>query len=192
RHGRRRRRRGPLARRPHRARGPRRGDQPQPAFPRRARAAPGGRWLSAFPGWCCCLAGGMKSIPSPAAALARNAFDSSFCKGAFMNWSGPHLRRRSPRPRRARYRPVLEALEDRTVPSTLTAPNPRGSGTGSLRGEIAASTSGDTIVFDPSLSGTITLTSGELALNHNLTIQGPGAGTLTVSGNDTSQIFKVD
>src|SRR5579864_5407376 len=71
------------------------------------------------------------------------------------------------------YRPRLEALEDRWVPSTLMVSNNLDSGTGSLRAEIAAARSGDTIVFAPSVNGqTITLTSGELLISKNLTITG--------------------
>ena len=59
-----------------------------------------------------------------------------------------------------------------------------------LRAEIAAASSGDTIVFDPSLaSETITLSSGPLALSSNLTINGLGASLLTLSGNNASQLF---
>src|SRR6266550_2142551 len=42
-----------------------------------------------------------------------------------------------------------------------------------LRDAIAKAASGDTITF--SVTGTITLTSGELVINKNLTINGPGA-----------------
>src|SRR5262249_6950119 len=59
----------------------------------------------------------------------------------------------------------------------------------SLRGEIAAANpaGGDTIVFDPSLAGqTITLTGGELVISQDLTINGPGAGLLAVSGKNAS------
>ena len=84
-----------------------------------------------------------------------------------------------------RFVPRLEALEDRTVPSILTVTNNLDTGVagdGSLRGEIAAAQSGDTINFDPSLAGqTITLTSGELDINKNLDIEGPGANQLTVA-----------
>jgi hypothetical protein len=96
------------------------------------------------------------------------------------------------RPTTRRFRPRLEALEDRWMPSTLTVTNNLDSGPGSLRADIAAAQSGDTIVFAPSLNGqTITLTSGVLAISKNLTIQGPGASLLTISGNHLSQVFHV-
>ena len=80
-----------------------------------------------------------------------------------------------PRARRVSHsRLQLEALEDRAVLSTLTVINPADSGAGSLRSKVAAAHPGDTIVFAPSLTGhTITLTSGEIALNKP-TITGPG------------------
>ena len=66
------------------------------------------------------------------------------------------------------------------------------SGGGSLRAAIGAATDGDTITFDAALDGqTITLTTGEIAINVSITIQGPGAINLTVSGNHASRIFEV-
>jgi hypothetical protein len=89
---------------------------------------------------------------------------------------------------------ALEGLEDRTVPSTLKVTNSLDTGVigdGSLRGEIAAASSGDTITFDPSLAGqTITL-NGELAIAKSLDIEGPGADQLTVSGNNASRVFDI-
>ncbi len=103
----------------------------------------------------------------------------------------PASKRRA-RPAQRAFRPCLEALEGRWVPSTLTVLNNLDSGAGSLRAEIAAAHSGDTIVFAPSLDGqTVTLTSGELLIRKNLTIAGPGAGQLAVSGNNASRVFEV-
>src|SRR5262245_48516275 len=51
-------------------------------------------------------------------------------------------------------------------------------GAGSLRQVIGNSAVGDTIVF--SVTGAILLTNGELLINKQLTILGPGAGLLSV------------
>src|SRR5262245_6250589 len=97
--------------------------------------------------------------------------------------------------RPAPFRPHLEALENRWVPSTLTVTTALDTGAlgdGSLRGEIAAAQSGDTINFAPSVLGqTITLTGGELAITKSLDIEGPGANQLTVSGNHASRVFDI-
>jgi|GEM_PF-5105197 len=92
-----------------------------------------------------------------------------------------------------------EILEERTLlspiaPTTLTVDD-----TGddvadvrSLRGAIASAPEGATIVFAASLAGkTITLTQGELFLDKSLTISGPGADKLTISGNSHSRVFEV-
>ncbi len=81
--------------------------------------------------------------------------------------------------------------------STFTVTNLDDSGDGSLRAAIASANDpllhpgADEIVFAPGLRGTITLTGGELAITDALTIDGPGAGTLAVSGNDVSRVFRV-
>jgi predicted outer membrane repeat protein len=63
---------------------------------------------------------------------------------------------------------------------------------GSLRHVIDCALSGSTITFSPSLvNQTITLTSGVITINKNLTIQGLGIGSLTLSGNNASNIFHV-
>lgn len=88
---------------------------------------------------------------------------------------------------RAGFRPRLEALEDRWVPTTLKvtsfSDNPMVKG--SLRYEIAhASSSGkDTIVFDPSLRGATINLYSQLNVNSGVTIKGPGAGLLTLTTN---------
>src|SRR5262245_51060697 len=91
-----------------------------------------------------------------------------------------------------RFRPQLETLEGRAVPSTLTVLNSHDSGAGSLRDAIAHARDGDTIAFSPSLNGqTILLTSGELAISKSLDIEGPGAGLLAASGNHASRVFDI-
>jgi hypothetical protein len=93
---------------------------------------------------------------------------------------------------RATFRPCLEPLEDRALPSVLTVTNFRDSGLGSLRAEIALAQDGDTINFSPSLLGkTIILTSGEIAIDIGLTIHGLGASSLAISGNNAGRIFNI-
>jgi hypothetical protein len=91
-----------------------------------------------------------------------------------------------------RFRPRIEILEDRCLPSTLTVTTTNDSGPGSLRAEIAASHSGDTINFAPSLTNqTIRLTSGELAVTKSLTIEQANPGLVVIDGNFASRIFDV-
>ena len=74
--------------------------------------------------------------------------------------------------------------------STITVQNLNDSGMGSLRAAIAAPNV-DTIVFAPTLQGTIKLTSGELSITKSLDIEGPGADKLTISGNKASRVFDI-
>ncbi|WP_319421655.1 choice-of-anchor Q domain-containing protein [Pleurocapsa sp. FMAR1] len=63
----------------------------------------------------------------------------------------------------------------------------------SLREAILESNSGDSITFDPSLSGgKITLTLGELAVDKSLNITGLGADKLTIDADNKSRVFNVD
>src|SRR6516162_2566653 len=80
---------------------------------------------------------------------------------------------------------LLELLETRCLPSTVT--NLSDHDPGSLRDAIATSPNGGTVDFQPGLSGTIVLTTGELAISKDLTIEGPGANVITVSGNHASR-----
>src|SRR5580765_6565975 len=86
----------------------------------------------------------------------------------------------------------VETLDDRCLPSTFTVTNLLDSGAGSLRAAVTsanANPGADTIDF--ATTGTITLTSGELVITDSLTINGPGAGALTVSGNHYSRVFEL-
>jgi hypothetical protein len=83
----------------------------------------------------------------------------------------------------------LEWLEARCLPSTVT--NLSDSGPGSLRDAIAMTPSGGTVDFQAGLRGTITLTTGELAINKDLSIDGPGPDVITVSGNNASRVFNI-
>lgn len=76
-----------------------------------------------------------------------------------------------------------------TALATITVTNLHDSGPGSLRQAIADAAPGDTIDF--SVTGTITLASGELVIDEDLTINGPGATNLTVSGNNSNRVFNI-
>jgi hypothetical protein len=64
--------------------------------------------------------------------------------------------------------------------------------TGSLRHAIKSATSGSDIINFSGVIGTITLTSGTLAINNSVTITGPAANLLTISGNNASTVFTVN
>jgi hypothetical protein len=97
-------------------------------------------------------------------------------------------------------RPLLEIFEDRLLPSTFTVIDLGDKGAGSgLEGDLryAVNTANDNsdlsnrIVFDPALSGTITLTQGELVIAKAVEIAGPGMELLTVSGAHKSGVFDI-
>lgn len=76
--------------------------------------------------------------------------------------------------------------------ATITVTNTNDSGLGSLRDAVAIAAPLDTIDF--ALSGcpcTITLTSGEIVIDKELTISGPGRDVLSISGNNASRVFHI-
>jgi hypothetical protein len=85
---------------------------------------------------------------------------------------------------------ILSSGINRVSAATLTVTNNNDSGPGSLRQAIADAAPGDTINF--AVTGTITLTSAELVIDKDLTIQGPGAQMLTISGNNSVRIFHLE
>lgn len=74
--------------------------------------------------------------------------------------------------------------------STLTVTNTSDSGPGSLRAALAAAAPGDTINFSLTSPATITLASS-LIISTNVTITGPGASSLILSGNNAVGVLYV-
>src|SRR5262249_15037405 len=101
-------------------------------------------------------------------------------------------------PLRRWYRPCVEALEDRCVPSTFTVTNLKDDGSdGCLRAAIAKANDLvhhpglDTILFKPGLEGTMKLTGGQITISDDLTLVGPGAALVAVDGNASDRLFNI-
>ena len=77
-----------------------------------------------------------------------------------------------------------------TPAATITVTNGNDSGPGSLRQAIVNASSGDTINFAPSIR-TVNLTSGQLVIDKNLTVTGPGANRLTVQRSTGGPDFRI-
>jgi hypothetical protein len=75
--------------------------------------------------------------------------------------------------------------------ATITVTNTDDSGPGSLRAALAAANDGDTIDATR-VSGTIILTNGQLLVSNSVTIAGPGANQLTISGNDAQRVLFIN
>jgi N-acetylneuraminic acid mutarotase len=72
---------------------------------------------------------------------------------------------------------------------TIIVTNANDSGTGSLRQALTDANDGDVIGF--AVTGTIGLASGELVVNHSITISGPGPENLAVDGNAGGRVFHI-
>jgi hypothetical protein len=84
---------------------------------------------------------------------------------------------------------ALELLEERMLLSTITVTNLDDTGPGTLRAAIEQAdldTSQDTIVFAPSVTGTINLLSVLPDLSGNINIDAPGSSDLTVARSSAS------
>ena len=84
---------------------------------------------------------------------------------------------------------LFSAVAIQLQASTITVTNTNDSGPNSLRQALADANDGDTINFE--VTGTIGLTSGELLVDKNVTISGPGTAILAVDGNFTSRVFHI-
>src|SRR5215469_4125131 len=88
---------------------------------------------------------------------------------------------------------AMASLLAATIPVhaiTITVTNTNDSGPGSLRNALTIANDGD-IIDATGVSGAIRLTSGELQVTRNVTINGPDAATLAVNGNATSRVFYI-
>src|SRR5215831_20287971 len=89
---------------------------------------------------------------------------------------------------------VAFSLAFRAFSVDLLVYNKNDSGAGSLRQAISDNNAlggGNNIVFSNTVTGTITLTGGQLSISKNLTLMGPGANVLAVSGNNAGRVFLV-
>jgi hypothetical protein len=125
----------------------------------------------------------------------------------FSSWMRKQISTRTPRSRTphrlaaARFRPRLEALEDRWLPSQvgLTVSSLADSGPGTLRAAILAADAGshsDQFTIGFGVAGTIDLRSPLPDLNNAIAVQGPGASGLTIQRDSAvtfpSAILTVD
>jgi predicted outer membrane repeat protein len=98
------------------------------------------------------------------------------------------------------FRPRLEWCEERLLPSVFTVTDLGDAGIGSdLQGDLrycitqanGNADPGNQVVFDPALSGTISLTQGPLTVSKDLDVDGPGRDVVTVSGKRQSGVFNI-
>jgi hypothetical protein len=84
----------------------------------------------------------------------------------------------------------LEKVANALPADIIVVTNTNDSGPGSLRDALVDAKDGDTIDVT-GVSGTILLTSGELQVTHNVTINGPGVANLAINGNHLFRVFYI-
>ena len=99
-------------------------------------------------------------------------------------------------PARRAYASIIQVASGPVVTSTADngdgTCNDAGVNDGcTLREAIAFAGPGATITFAAGVTGTVTLIQGELSIGKALTISGPGAASLAVSGNNASRVFHI-
>jgi hypothetical protein len=83
----------------------------------------------------------------------------------------------------------FQAQFQASLPTSVTSL--KDSGPGSLRQAIKDTPSGGAIIFVNNLKGTLTLTSGDVAITKNLTILGPGAQSLAISSRSKNSGIRI-
>lgn len=94
--------------------------------------------------------------------------------------------------RQAMSRLSVQCLEARDVPASFVVSNLTDGAAGSLRQAVLSANALpglDTITF--TVTGTISLTTGQINIDDALTVNGPGAGSLSISGNSVSRVFEI-
>ncbi len=86
---------------------------------------------------------------------------------------------------------LFQAMTSAVQAATITVTSTADDGLGTLRAALVSAGNNDVIDFALSYPATILLSSGELFVANNVTIAGPGAANLTVSGNNSSRVFKI-
>jgi hypothetical protein len=89
---------------------------------------------------------------------------------------------------------MIEFLESRIAPATFMVTSLEDAGAGSLRDTIVEANDhpgADVIMFKKGLTGTIDITSGQIAITDTLTIKGPGTTKLALDANLRSRFFFV-
>jgi hypothetical protein len=87
-------------------------------------------------------------------------------------------------------KPAEFLLSNACLTKTVVTDSVDDNGPGSLRFIVAGACPENPVTFAPAISK-ITLTQGEILIGHSMSINGPGANLLTLSGNNNSRIFTV-
>jgi hypothetical protein len=88
---------------------------------------------------------------------------------------------------------LLSIWSTRITAATIAVTNTADSGAGSLRAALASAANGD-MIDATGVSGTITLTSGELSITNGVSINCPGRANLAIDGNfpnTTNRVFQI-
>ncbi|SIO62425.1 hypothetical protein SAMN05444166_7043 [Singulisphaera sp. GP187] len=109
----------------------------------------------------------------------------------------PTMRRNRAKIRTLAWSRPLERLEGRVVPATILVTSLADAGPGTLRAAITQAnidSAADTVTFDSTVRGTITLARLLPTLSSDIEIEGPGPSALTIAGQSTPgfQIFNVE